>query len=323
MGELINAVVNIRTPLTLFAFLSLLLLMAFRTKKVPELFFQAVSQKLTRERFAQLLQRSMTYGFAAFIVVCATAVAAQVLAIYARPKPVNLDAFTAELKDLKASSDATAQALADYKKGWSLMEDKKFDEAIAAMESSLQKVPTASAQLTVAYLYDQVGQHAMAKKFADQARETAQKRGDVRSATQAKQIADGSRTEVVEAGALGPVGSMLGPKTPLPSGGDACETATPISPGVYIGQVDSDRKFYRIAVAKQRTLSITFRLRDSSTQWTYVRIHDSEGGFAKEGYAIGDSNVGGASLQQVADAGRLFFSLSGSLRGTVVKIVVQ
>ncbi len=39
MDGLIKAIISVRDPFTLFAFLALVLLVAFRTKTVPSLFF--------------------------------------------------------------------------------------------------------------------------------------------------------------------------------------------------------------------------------------------------------------------------------------------
>jgi hypothetical protein len=51
MSQLIKAAVSIKDPFTLFAFLAVILLIAFRTKTVPESIFKLVSEKITRERF--------------------------------------------------------------------------------------------------------------------------------------------------------------------------------------------------------------------------------------------------------------------------------
>jgi hypothetical protein len=59
MSELIQAVVTIKDPFTLFAFLAVILLIAFRTKTVPESMFKLVSAKITRDRFYALLNRAM------------------------------------------------------------------------------------------------------------------------------------------------------------------------------------------------------------------------------------------------------------------------
>jgi hypothetical protein len=45
MTDLIRALIQIKTPLSLFAFVSLIFLMALRTRRVPELFFELAKEK--------------------------------------------------------------------------------------------------------------------------------------------------------------------------------------------------------------------------------------------------------------------------------------
>ncbi len=61
MVDLIRALIQVKTPLTLFAFVSLVFLMAFRTEQVPKMFFSLL-KKLAPEQLAQLLRRSMLFG---------------------------------------------------------------------------------------------------------------------------------------------------------------------------------------------------------------------------------------------------------------------
>jgi len=55
MTELVKGLIQVRDALTLIAFLSLVLLVAFRTPKVPELFFGLVRDKLTRQEFSHMI----------------------------------------------------------------------------------------------------------------------------------------------------------------------------------------------------------------------------------------------------------------------------
>ncbi len=61
MVDLIRALIQVKTPLTLFAFVSLVFLMAFRTEQVPKMFFSQL-KKLAPEQLAQLLRRFMLFG---------------------------------------------------------------------------------------------------------------------------------------------------------------------------------------------------------------------------------------------------------------------
>jgi hypothetical protein len=54
MSELIKAAVSIKDPFTLLAFLAVILLIAFRTKTVPESVFKLVGEKISRERSTSL-----------------------------------------------------------------------------------------------------------------------------------------------------------------------------------------------------------------------------------------------------------------------------
>ena len=98
MTDLIRALSQVKTPLSLFAFVSLVFLVAFRTKRVPELFFGLAREKLTKERFAQLLHRFMLFAFTAFVLLCVMAVAGQVLALKTQPAP-QPGRFTRRAKD--------------------------------------------------------------------------------------------------------------------------------------------------------------------------------------------------------------------------------
>ena len=73
MSDLIKALIQVKDPLTLAAFFSAVLLLAFRTRKVPEMFFGLLKEKLTKERFAQVLHRFMVLGFSSLCVLCAVA----------------------------------------------------------------------------------------------------------------------------------------------------------------------------------------------------------------------------------------------------------
>ena len=58
MSELIKVMVSIKDPFMLLAFFAVVLLIAFRTKKVPESVFRLVGEKIGRDRFYVLLNRT-------------------------------------------------------------------------------------------------------------------------------------------------------------------------------------------------------------------------------------------------------------------------
>ena len=57
MSELIKVIVSIKDPFTLLAFFAIaVLLLAFRTKTVPESLFRLLGQNIGRDRFYRLLE---------------------------------------------------------------------------------------------------------------------------------------------------------------------------------------------------------------------------------------------------------------------------
>jgi tetratricopeptide (TPR) repeat protein len=330
MSELINAAVNVKTPLTLFAILALVLLTAFRTRKVPELFFKLAASKLTRERFAQLLHRFMVYGFAAFVVVCATAVAAQALALYSRPAVESVDAFKSEIAGLKLSSEQAGKAVMDYQAALALAQDRRFGDAIGALEASIREVPTVSAQLTAAYLYEQLGDHDSAKKHAAAAETLAQANGNTRAAAKASRYLTGDAPAVAPAAMIGANEKkpdqgtgLIGDDLPLPKGGATLKKPTPIRPGLYSGQLSSDAwQYYRIDVTQGQTLTVKYRLTDTGSPGIYVWLHNSDGEpMAKSG--LGGENAVNSVTHKYDYAGIAFISMQGSIQGSVFRVTLQ
>src|SRR5580765_1136931 len=115
MTELIKGLVHVRDALSLIAFLSLVLLMAFRTKKVPELFFGLVRDKLTRPQFSAHLHRFMTLGFLAFLALVVLAVVAQVLSHMTQPSALTIDDLRRELAKTTAPEEVKIHAEAQFK----------------------------------------------------------------------------------------------------------------------------------------------------------------------------------------------------------------
>src|SRR5213080_3251180 len=154
MNELIKALINIKDPFTLLAFLSVVVLLALRIKAVPETFFGLLKDKLTKERFAHLLHRVMVYGLIVFVMLTGLAVLAQVLAYKAKAQPASDAEMKAELQNLKADESAKQKALEQYEKSLVLIGENKFDEAIESLKVSIAQVQTLSAEYTLAYLYE-------------------------------------------------------------------------------------------------------------------------------------------------------------------------
>src|ERR1700680_5051991 len=174
MTLLIKALVGVKDPLTLIGFLCLILLLAFRTRAVPQLFFGLLQTKLTRERFALLLHRAMLYGLILAVTLCGVAVTGQVLARMSQPRAAGVDELTAELKSWKAGEEAKQQAAAAFRDSQKLFADQKFDQAVASLQASIKAVPTLTAQYALAYLYKQSGDSERAQQAAAQVARQAQ-----------------------------------------------------------------------------------------------------------------------------------------------------
>jgi len=138
MVDLVQALIQVKTPLTLFAFVSLVFLAAFRTQRVPELFFEMAKVKLSKDQFGRLLHRFMVFGFAAFVLACGVAFAGTVLAYKAKPKPVALDDLRRELQESNAAADQRDAALKSYADGLAYIQQHDFNQAIQSLEQSLR-----------------------------------------------------------------------------------------------------------------------------------------------------------------------------------------
>ena len=169
MTELIKVIVSIKDPFTLLAFFAIVLLIAFRTKKVPELVFRLVGQKIGRDRFYVLLNRVFLYSFAVFLVLCGIAVLGQVLSYKTAARTASVEELKAELALSKVSDAAAQRAIAEYEKALEFNRQDKLGEAIASLEASLKAVPTATARETLALLYQKTGNRDRAIRLAEQA----------------------------------------------------------------------------------------------------------------------------------------------------------
>ena len=97
MTELIKVIVSIKDPFTLLAFFAVVLLLAFKTKTVPESLFRLLGQKIGRDRFYQLLNRTLLFSFAVFLVLCGIAVLGQWLTYKTSARAASLEELKTEL----------------------------------------------------------------------------------------------------------------------------------------------------------------------------------------------------------------------------------
>ena len=285
MVDLIRALIQVKTPLMLFAFVSLVFLAAFRTQRVPELFFEMAKVKLSKDQFGRLLHRFMVFGFAAFVLACGVAFAGTVLAYKAKPKPVALDDLRRELQESNAAADQRDAALKSYADGLAYIQQHDFNQAIQSLEQSIAAIPTLSAQTTLAYIFQQQGDEANAKKYAATAESLANQRGDSIAQLRLEQLL----TTGADAGST----SMVGAKKQFPEGGKSFEEAMAISPGRYITTHElpgGQFQYYSVRLKAGQTLRIDFRSPDTGGS-TYASIYDSNGALLQGDGAGGRSQL--------------------------------
>jgi hypothetical protein len=296
MADLIRGLIQVKDPLTLFAFLSLVFLAAFRTKRVPELFFGLAHDKLTKERFSQLLHRFILYGFVGFVLLCGTAVTGQVLAMKTRSQPISLDDLRAELKNLNVPEAQKQNAASAYSQGIAYIEQHDFDNAIQSLQSSINAVPSLAAQYTLAYLYQKKGDTANASSAAAVARSMANEQHDNLAQVRLDQLAIGAFEQTEK-------DSLVGAKSPLPEGGKSFEEATWISPGLYIltkGLGNNELRHFKIRLKAGQTLAVKFRNPEAGG-YTAATIYDSDGGAKTGNYVSNRSQVFTVSWNFTAD----------------------
>jgi len=285
MVDLIRALIQVKTPLTLFAFVSLVFLAAFRTQRVPELFYQLVKGKVTPPQFARLLNRFMLFGFAAFVLVCGVAFTGTVLAYKAKARPAELDDLRRELQESNAAADQRDAALKSYANGLAYIQQHDFNQAIQSLEQSIAAIPTLSAQTTLAYLYQKQGDDANAKKYAAAAQPLANQRGDSIAQLRLEQLLNTG----TDAGST----SLVGVKKQFPEGGKSFEEAVAISPGRYITTHElagGQFQYYSVHLKAGQTLRIDFRSPDTGGR-AYAPIYDSNGALQQGDGAGGRSKL--------------------------------
>jgi tetratricopeptide (TPR) repeat protein len=328
MAELIKVIVSIKDPFTLLAFFAVVLLIAFRTKKVPESVFRLLGQKIGRDRFYVLVNRTLLYSFAVFLVLCGIAVLGQVLSYMTTARTASIEELKQEVERRKANDAAAQRAIAEYEKALALSQDDRVSEAIASLEASLKAVPTATARETLALLYQKAGNRDGAIRLAEQAVAEARDSGDAVKTVKAERLLASVRTppQVMASQSCPPGAGLVGAKLSLPAGGDNFETASLLVPCVYNGQFDiesSQPKYYKATLKGGQTLRVTLRTRDVRADSTTVKLHGPDGGILN-GYTLyGESNRGRALEYKAPDVVTAYVSLSGGVRGSALEISVK
>jgi hypothetical protein len=303
MVDLLKGLVQVKDPLTLFAFVLLVLLAAFRTKGVPQLFLKLLFKllsPLSSEQISLLLKRFMRYGFTAFVLVCGIAAAGQVLAFVERSRPYSVEDVRKQLERDGTTASQKQAAVDAYSKGLSSLDKGEFDLAIQSLRESLDAVPTLAAQYTLALAYQQDKDKNNAAKFAGEALATAKSQGDPGAVVRAEQLVKstvGAAPPPVPPGtnpAGGSKPSIFGPKSPFPAGGRSSDEATPVSPGGYVWKDHLDSRifrYYKISLKAGQTLSIDFKTPDTvaaSGYWSSggASIYDGNGDLKASDYIL-------------------------------------
>ena len=285
MSDLIKGFIYVRDPLTLFAFLSLVFLIAFKTRRVPELFFAVAGKKLTREHFSSLLHRFMLYGFSGFVLVCGVAVVGQVLAYASRNRPYSVEDARKEIATSSVSEEQKQAAVKAYSEGLDAVKKEDFDQAIQSLQASLNAVPTLTAEYTLAYLYKKKGNLREASKHATEAIKLV-KPGDPMALVRAEQLAKSVSAEANSDNPPNNLGTTVkcqmigGRKSPFPTPGKSLDEATEISPGLYIWNESlgaGDNRYFKMHLRSDQTLAIDFRTPDSGNPPAGATIYDGNG----------------------------------------------
>jgi hypothetical protein len=327
MADLIKVIVSVRDPLTLLAFLAVVLLIAFRTKTVPESLFRLVGEKIGRDRFYRLVNRTIVCGFAAFLVLAGSAVLARVLDYRTAVHAASVEQLRAELADSETDEEAAARAIAAYEKALSLSRDEgTLGEAIASLRVSLEAVPTATARETLALLYQRAGNRREAMRLADEMASDARTSGTaVDVARAARLIESVSAPARLSSQACPADAAFIGQKLRLPPGSEEFEHATQVTPCFYTPLVDipSDQKqYYAVALRAGETMTIKMRLRGLNSSNVWIQLYGPDGGFRTETGAYYASAMTDQIEYKADSAGLAYFSLSGAVQGGVLQIAV-
>lgn len=328
MSELIKIIVSIKDPFMLLAFFAVILLIAFRTKTVPESVFRLVSEKISRDRFYVLLNRTLVYAFAVFLVLCGIAVLGQVLSYMTTARVASVEGLKRELKQHEVNNAAAQRAIAEYQKALALSRDDKLSEAIASLEASLKAVPTATARETLALFYQKAGNRDRAIELAEQAVSEARESGDAVKTAKAERLlaAVTPPPQHMAPQACPPEAGLVGAKLDLPPGGDDFETSPLLVPCVYSGQFDVERsrpKYYKVAIKGGETLNVVLRTRGADATNTTIGLHGPNGGNLGGYTAYGDSTMTKPLKYKADEVGAAYVSLSGGVRGSALEISVR
>jgi tetratricopeptide (TPR) repeat protein len=317
---LINSLVQVKDALSLAAFLALVFLVAFRTKKVPELFFGLLRDKLTRQQFAGLLHRFMTLGLVAFLALLVLAATSQVLSRLTTPNALTVNDLRNEIDKSEKSIEDTIKthAEAQYNLAMEQLGKRDFDGAITSLRNSIQAVPTLTAQEMLIYLYRQKGDYVNASEAWEQAEKTAQQRGDALALARLDNIQAPSAISDPEG-----EHDLIGSSAPFPKGGDRYENATTLSPGFYGCTEDRCNGWFTMRLDTGQSVGLKVRNPPAGTGCGPEAVLYGTNG--QELKRIGSCN--NAALYQLdwtaAETGWYFLAFNGLFKGAVFRVWVH
>jgi hypothetical protein len=285
MADLIRALVNVKEIFALTAVIVIAALFAFRTKKVPELFFALLKEKLTRESFSHLLNKFLLLGFIGFVLLCVVTIVGYVMAYRTQPQAPSVEEFKAEIQKLKTSEAEMKRASEAFEKGIKHLEKQEWRQAIQFVAISDVQTATSTAQFTLAYLYGREGDDERAREYAAKARTLAERHGDAVTLVKIDRLVARLNQSAREER---PREGMIGGEKELPPGGTAFNDAKLISPGLYKASRRVDKRVYfRLNLNVHQTLEITFRTPDVDYPYANVSIYDKDGSLLKHEGIIG------------------------------------
>ena len=322
MAELMRTLIQVKDPLTLVAFLSVIGLLAFRTQKVPELVLGLAKDKLTKERFAQIVNRFMVYGLVVFFLLTGVAVAGQVLAYKTQARALSLDDLRKEMRQLEGTEEQKKAALEAYSKSLALLDRREFNQAIESLQASIQASPSVTAQYTLAYLYQKLGKRQEANQSAAAAQSLATMRNDTLAALRVGRLGDDVPDPAPAAT------SLIGDKSPFPTGGPSFEEAVTVRPGLYRwpSQMNGgELRYFKLKLKAGQKLTAEYRTIDDAYGYSGSTLYDSDGVMLKDCASDGRSER--CVLETTADADGLVYLRVGSrigvLANTVFRFAVQ
>jgi len=326
MTELIGGLTQVRDGLSLIAFLSLVVLFALRTPKVPALISRML-RTVPPQEVSALLRRFMTLGFVAFLASASLAVLAQALNQFTEPGVLTIEDLRSELAAADASDADKLQIEALYRLAMEKLNQRDFDAAIGALQKSIAAIPTLTAQEMLVHLYRLKGDADAEAKAWAAAVGMARERRDRLAMVRLDRIGAPGAARVDADGEQ----DLIGTSRQLPDGGDAFESAVELSPGLY-GCARDDHchwRWFRQYLRSGQSLAVRFRSPPAGGL-AGVSVYDTNGKLvaaAGDGANAMRGNAGPRSsiyeVSWVAPSSGWYFLSTHADRGTVLRVRVN